>query len=388
MNHPTILAFSGHYLPGYKSGGPVQSVANIVDHLGAEFCFRVVARDRDIGDTRPYPDIAVGKWVGVGRGQVLYLDAAEQTITRIARIMRETPHDAVYLNSFFDPRFTILPLLSRLLGMVPRRPLIVAPRGELSRGALGLKSLKKRSYIAAAKALGLYDHVLWQASSNLEAEDIGKVFGANARVHIASNLPRAVLSGLDHPPRVVGQPLRVLFLSRISPMKNLQFAIDVLARVRVPVEFRIIGPVSDAAYWTECAQMIEALPPHIRVSYEGILPAPEVPSAMAQSDLFFLPTLGENFGHAIIEALGAGTPVLISDQTPWQDLAAAGCGWVEPLSNPNSYAAHIEGMFGQAPRDHDLRRKAALRYAQIFTENSTNLEDNRALFQSAIGGEP
>lgn len=384
MPRPTFLTFISNYLPGYKSGGPVQSVANIVDHLGDEFRFRIVTRDRDAGDTLPFPDIPTGEWTIVGRGHVLYLETAEQTLRRIARIMQETPHDGVYLNSFFHPRSTMLPLLASRLGMAPRRPVIVAPRGEFSPGALGLKLAKKRAYITAAKTLRLYDRVLWQASSSREAEDIQAVFGAKARIHIASDLPRAVQSGLDYLERGPGQPLRVLFLSRISPKKNLKFALEILTRVRVPLVFTIVGPVSDAGYWAECKRLIQTLPPHIRVNYQGSVPAPDVPKVMARNDLFFLPTLGENFGHVIIEALGAGTPALISDQTPWQDFAAAGCGWVEPLGNPEIYVAHIEALFTQTPQELDARRQAAVRYARKFTQEGTNVQNNRALFQSAL----
>lgn len=381
-----ILTFTAYYLPAYKAGGPVQSIANIVDHLSDDFAFRIVTGDRDSGDTQPFTGITTGEWTRMGRAHTLYLDKGRLTLGKIARIMREVPHDAVYLNSFFQPRFTMLPLVAMRFGLVPRRPLIVAPRGEFSGGALGLKSAKKRIYIAAAKMLGLYRDVLWQASSSHEEADIKAVFGAQARIHIASDLPRAVQDRIDHPPRTRGQPLRVLFLSRISPMKNLKFAIEVLARVRVPVEFSIVGFVDTPEYWVECQRLIEALPPNIGVSYKGAVPAAEVPNVMAQNDLFFLPTLGENFGHVIIEALGAGTPALISDQTPWQDFAAAGCGWVQPLSNPDTYAAHIEALFEEVPRESASRRQAALRYARKFSEESANVEDNRALFRGAVLG--
>jgi glycosyltransferase involved in cell wall biosynthesis len=387
IRNPTILTFTAFYLPAYKAGGPVQSIANIVAHLSDDFCFRIVAGDRDSSDTHPFAGITAGEWTRVGRGHTMYLDNAGLTLGKIARIMREVPHDAVYLNSFFCPRFTILPLVAMRFGLVPRRPVIVAPRGEFSPGALGLKSAKKRIYIAAAKLLGLYRDVLWQASSSHEAEDIKAVFGVQARIHIASDLPRAVQDGLDHPPRTSGQPLRVVFLSRISPMKNLKFAIEVLAQVRVPVDFSIVGSVSDQTYWIECQHLIETLPSHVSVSYKGAVPTAEVPSVMAQNDVFFLPTLGENFGHVIIEALGAGTPALISDQTPWQDFAAAGCGWVEPLGNPGTYAAHIEALFAQTPQELNARRQAALGYARKLTEENANQEDNRTLFLSALHGD-
>jgi glycosyltransferase involved in cell wall biosynthesis len=296
--------------------------------------------------------------------------------------LRETPHDAIYLNSFFHPRSTTLPLLAQRLGLAPRRPVIVAPRGEFSPGALDLKRRKKMAYIAFVKTLGLYRNVLWQASSTHEEDDIRAVFGARARVRIASDLPRAVHGGAGHVPRAPGQPLRVIFLSRISPMKNLMFALEVLAKVAVPVEFSVVGYIATPAYWSECSHLIATLPPHIHVRSHGSVPAPEVPKVLAQHDLFFLPTLGENFGHVIIEALGAGTPALISDRTPWQDFAADGCGWVEPLSTPEAYVEHIETLFAETSQEASLRRQAAIRYARRFTEESTIIDDNRRLFQS------
>ena len=36
------------------------------------------------------------------------------------------------------------------------------------------------------------------------------------------------------------------------------------------------------------------------------------------------PTRGENFGHVIPEALSAGTPILLSDQTHWEQDASLG----------------------------------------------------------------
>ena len=51
--------------------------------------------------------------------------------------------DLVYLNSVFSPLFTMLPLLSQRLRLIPCRPILLAPRGELAPGALAIKPLKK-----------------------------------------------------------------------------------------------------------------------------------------------------------------------------------------------------------------------------------------------------
>ena len=165
-------------------------------------------------------------------------------------------------------------------------------------------------------------------------------------------------------------------------MKNLTFALEVLARVTVPVDLSVVGPIGIPDYWTECRRLMEALPPHINVRYHGSVPAGEVPKVLAQHDLFFLPTLGENFGHVIIEALGTGTPALISDRTPWQNIAEEECGWVEPLSAPDAYVERIETLFTETPPQASLRRQAAVRYAHRFAEQSKIVDDNRRLFQS------
>ena len=50
-------------------------------------------------------------------------------------------------------------------------------------------------------------------------------------------------------------------------------------------------------------------------------------NAYLRADLFVLPSLSENFGMAIAEALAAGTPVISTKGTPWRRLESEGAGW-------------------------------------------------------------
>ena len=135
--------------------------------------------------------------------------------------------------------------------------------------------------------------------------------------------------------------IRLVFLSRIDRMKNLDFALAVLSKCETPVRFDIYGPVTHQDYWRECQRHMTALPPHIEVRYHGAIANSDVSRTLAAYDLFFLPTLGENFCHAIFDALEVGLPVLISDQTPWRDLEEMEAGWSLPLSDPSVFAAAI-----------------------------------------------
>ena len=55
----TILCFVDYYLPGYKAGGPIQSIANLVENLGDEFEFYIICNDRDQLDRQPYANVPI-----------------------------------------------------------------------------------------------------------------------------------------------------------------------------------------------------------------------------------------------------------------------------------------------------------------------------------------
>ena len=92
---------------------------------------------------------------------------------------------------------------------------------------------------------------------------------------------------------------------------------------------------------------------------------------MQQLHLFVLPTTGENFGHSILEALLAGRPVLISDQTPWLGLTAKKTGWDLPLSDPAAFAAVITEVAGWDQSVFDQWAQSAWQFAQKFVSDPT-----------------
>jgi len=166
-------------------------------------------------------------------------------------------------------------------------------------------------------------------------------------------------------------------------MKNLQFALEVLLRVRTRVCFNIYGPKEDCAYWKKCEKTISSLPSNISVTYNGEVRHDDVVRSIGGNDLFFLPTCGENFGHVIFEALDAGMPVLISDRTPWVDLEEAKVGWAIPLDNLQKYVDVIHEVSGWgADKFADVNGRAKA-YARARAEEPNALFANRVLFLAA-----
>jgi len=314
-------------------------------------------------------------------------------LRNLLSIFRTTPHDLIYLNSFFDLRFTQQVLLARRLGWLDNRPVVLAPRGEFSEGALQIKRYRKMIFLRTWRAFGFHKIVTWQASSDLELADIHRqMFGGGPVVKagpivIAPDLsPPKAAGDANHPllKRTSGSQLRVCFVSRISRMKNLDYALRVLSGVRVPLTFTIYGPLEDSEYWRECQALIAALPPNITAVYEGTLRHDEVKSAMEQHDVFFLPTRGENFGHVIHQALNAGLLVLISDRTPWRDLEQHCVGWALPLQIQQRFVEILEYLAGWAPSRLTEVSESARRYAIRTSEREETVEANRRLFRHAL----
>jgi glycosyltransferase involved in cell wall biosynthesis len=387
---PSVLTFALGYLPGYDYGGPVRTLANMVSELGDELSFHIVTRDRGVLDQEPYGGIKPGAWHAVGKAQVYYASPARMTLRTVRTLLRDVPHDVLYLNSFFDPRFALLPLLARRFEGVPRRPVIIAPRGQFTQGALALKRWKKRPFLTLATVSRIYDDLTWHASTSQEAVDIRRVLGRVAeRVMIAPNvaiLPErapAPVSASDSPLANSCGALRVVFFSRISRMKNLEYALYVLARVSVPVHLSICGAVTDPAYWTQCETLIRALPAHVTAEYCGEIAPDAVPGMLARHDLLLLPTRGENFGHVIFESLAAGTPVIISDRTPWPPDELGACT-VIPLDQPDAYIRAVEVAHSQLPAHRFAARLAAVDIARRSVACNHARELNRALFHSVL----
>jgi glycosyltransferase involved in cell wall biosynthesis len=400
-----VIILLGTYMPGYKAGGPVRSVANLVGSLGEEFKFKIVTLDRDMGDTLPYAGVAKGRWVHLGSAEVMYLSPGWGGFFRLIALIRSLDsHSVLYLNSLFSRRFSIIAMVLLRLGICSPKCVVLAPRGEFSQGALKIKRKRKLFYIRLSSWLGFYRGVIWHASTTLEEADIRRAMQNLSFVRITDELPsnwkmhkssntcvvataKDIHLLLEHvqgeKPRKVAGRLRTVFVSRISPMKNLLFALRMLQGVSGDISFDIYGPLESSEYWNQCRRMICKLPQNIWVRYMGTVQHDRVREVFAEHDLLFLPTLGENYGHVICEALSAGCPVLISDQTPWRDLRQRGAGWDVPLAETERFRAILQQCVDADEEWYAALVIGAKEYAKKAASDPAILEENRRIFRYA-----
>ncbi len=379
-----VFCVADYFLPGYLGGGPITTINNLRKALLGKVDFSVYTRDRDLGSIEAYSEIIANKWISVPEGFVYYASPDNFGAWEIIRMIRSRKYDIIYFNSFFSAKGSIFPLL--LLKLLNCKiQVLLAPRGEFSLGALALKSYKKKFYLVFSKIIKLYNNISWHASSPIEAEDISKIFpNADKKIFIAGdpvcieNSYPALMS-----PRKESGRLRIVFVSRISPMKNIDYLLDILSSLSAPVQLDIYGPIEDEIYWKHCIELIKKLPSNIQVVLNGPISPNMVSSVFAKYDYFLFPTRGENFGHVIFECLRAGTPVLLSDRTPWMP-DDTGAVSVISLDNISGWREAILRIVEMSHEEHECLRFGAISYANTYAKYESTKNDNFEIFSKAL----
>ena len=345
--------------------------------------FSIVTLNHDLGDKEPYPDVTARVWSEVGSARVMYVDSSDMTLRFVQRLLENGQYDVVYLNSFFSPRFSIIPMLAHRFSRTTST-LLMAPRGEFSSGALELKSFKKRMFISIGKLVGLFKGVKFHASTIMEAEDIWRAIGSEYKVEIAKDLPDLSVPEI---PKIVNSCenrksiLKVCFISRIVPKKNLDYAIKVLKQCQGEIEFSIYGSKEDEDYWKLCEGLLSELPDNISSSYCGTLHPSMVKKALLSYDTFLFPTRGENFGHVIAEALLSGVFPLISDQTPWRQVEELNIGRTIRLTNMQGFVEELERFCSLSVSERYNIKLDVQKKALPLVINEEDVKANKRLFK-------
>ena len=375
-----VLVFIDWYLPGYKAGGPIQSIVNLVRNLEKEFDFFIVTSNIDLDEPEPYTGIVFNSWIQNGNHQVIYLDQKNQNFQKYRELLSEREYDCIYFNSMFSPNFTLKPLL--LTYKFPKIKVILAPRGMLGKGALQIKKRKKLFFLNLFKFSGIYRRITWHATTEPEASRIRIQFGLNSRILIAPNL--SAINSNDIPMKYKEEDdLNLYTLSRISSIKNLKGALEYLGNVnlRYKISFTIIGPIEEEQYWLECQEQIKKLPENIHVKHLGAIPNHLLKERLKDQHFMLLPTFHENYGHVIMESWQNGCPVIISDRTPWANLLEKNIGFDISLAESSEFINAIERAAAMNNLEFQKWSRASYVFAKAKTQDPASLEKYRRLFQ-------
>lgn len=370
----------GRYLPGYKDGGPVRSIKNLTDFLGEEYEFKILTSDRDHGDKKPYADIKVNGWNQVGKAKVYYVPPAGFSYKIIKTLTDEA--DLLYVCGCFND-YAIKILILNRIGLI-KVPVVVAAMGLFSPMEFRLKYWKKKLFTVVFNLTGMFKNIYWSATSELEISEIRQqVQAVDNQFFVAEDLPRRISFEYIEKKKQKGE-LEVVWISRITPKKNLKGAVVILQKVKGIVHFTIYGPIHDEKYWRECQIELQKLPSNVTWSYKGNIESEVVIEVLKQYHVFLFPTLGENFGHVIQEALSAGCACILSDQTPWKNLNEIGVGAVYPIYAIEQYVETLNRYINMDEAEINVIANAAFKYAYEKCNEKEKETGYRKIFELEI----
>lgn len=377
-----ILILVDWFVPGYKAGGPIQSCKNFVKAFKDEYDLYIITSDRDIGDTIPYKGIQLNHWIKYDTTvNIYYASNKKLNFSVMGKLISEVQPDYIHLNNMFSPNFTIIPLLLKLSKKIKGK-IILSPRGMLQDGAMNFKTTKKKLFLTVFRFFKIPQKITFHATDDQEKKDIVKYFPEASHIFVAGNFSSAI--DLEWAPviKVPGE-LKLIFLSRISPKKNLLYVLKLLAEnsFKATIILDIAGSIEDKVYWEECKDTIKRMPSNVHVTYLGSIRNDEIYETYSHYHVFILPTLGENFGHAIFEAFLAGKPVLISDKTPWKNLSYNKAGYEIPLSEPMKFKEVIQIFADLNQGGYNLWSRSAYSYAKQYQAASETKSKYKEIFK-------
>ncbi len=237
-----------------------------------------------------------------------------------------------------------------------QRPTVMSVHGALASWCLRRSAWKKRASLLAYESKNLRTASCIHALSTGEESDI-RGFGLRQPVAVIPNgLDEAWLhlpGDADAFRKAFGIPADkrvMLFLGRISPVKNVHAAVEALGKLGDRARdwvFVVAGP-DEFGYSQTVKSAVDFYCLGERVVFTGPIEGQMKRDAFACAELFVLPSLTEGSPMVVLEALGANVPVLTTTGTPWSELVTQGCGWwVDSSADP--LASALEEALAKSP---------------------------------------
>lgn len=359
------------FLPAFRAGGPIRSIANLVDQFNMVE-YWIFTSDHDVTGIS-LDNIDTGQWTDYNAHTKVWYAKKGHTSQQLTRQIEIIQPDIIFMVGLYSWYFTMVPLL---FCKASRK--ILSVRGMLHPGALGQKNSKKKLYIRTLKLFGLQNRIWFHATDAEEKAYIQNQFGQNARVEIAGNIPmQSSFTSIN--PKRTGE-LKLVTLALISPMKNILAVLKALHMVESRVSYEIYGAIKDDEYWEQCMAEIRKLPGHIKVDYKGVIPFNEIKSALVSNHIFIMPSESENFGHAIYEALASGRPVITSRNTPWNHLRERCAGINVDPKDTNQIAEAINYFAMMDEETLELWSENAVGYSNEKFDLQKTLKDYERMF--------
>lgn len=363
-----------HVIPAIAAryGGPSAAITAMCAHLRARAIDAVIATTDADGDGRL--DVPLDRettWEGVPTWffkrdfseAFKYSRGLSQWLSRHVR-----DFDVVHIHAWLSHAPLAAARVCRRDGV----PYIVRPLGTLASWSLGRKAWRKRFLLSVAGRSALHDAAAIHCTTDEEWRDLESSFGLQRGfvIPLGVDLPESV----DRDPHVP----YVLAMSRLAPKKNFEALIDAFVETRTASgkAWRlIIAGSGDDAYQRQLAAQVAARSADDVIQFAGWVSGEQKQQLLSGASLFALPSKHENFGLAVLEAMAAGCPVVISRDVQLADAVQnASAGWTVETDGPSLRLA-----LEQAMSDASMREARGIAARALAARYSWNAVANRLI---------
>ena len=253
-----------------------------------------------------------------------------------------------------------------------RKPIIMSPRGSFCEWCLAQGSKFKKLWMKTViNPFG--NHVHWHATSEAEKEDILKLF-PKSQVHVVPNGTDLdsfsnvnTLDKTTYANKYIGKELTpskiIVSMGRLHKVKGFDILIkSFIAVIKTHSDAILLIAGKDVGEKENLETLVREHGLENSIYFVGEVSDQDKIDFLGNADLFVLSSHTENFGNVYVESLAAGTPIVASTGTPWQEVEEANCGkWVE-----NSVEETSSAILDMLEKDRKKMRVNARKLAQKY----------------------
>jgi len=360
------------FYPATVYGGPIFSTLYTCESLSSIDSVEVYVSTTNTNRDSKL-DVEKNKWVKFGKDFfVKYYDETKIdkfSLPLFLNVWKDIKSsDVVHLQGIFSTPTPVALLYALLF----RKPVILSPRGSFCEWCLAQGSRFKKLWMKLViNPFG--NHVSWHATSVAEKEDILKLF-PKSNVYVVPNGIDThsfghvnILLRSEYTKQYIGKeatPSKVIVsMGRLHKVKGFDILITSFKEVlKNHPDAMLFIAGKDVGEKKNLETLVQELELKESVYFVGEVSDQEKIDFLGNADLFVLPSHTENFGNVYVESLAAGTPIVASTGTPWQEVEEADCGkWVD-----NNVEKTAKAMLEMLEKDRDQMRVNARRLAKKY----------------------
>ncbi|MCS4185177.1 glycosyltransferase [Salinibacter ruber] len=290
--------------------------------------------------------------------------------------------DAAHVHGLFNP----VSSLSAHIGNVKTVPTIMRPFGTLSRYTFSRRSTLKQLYFTLLDRPALRRAAAVHFTTEAERDEANRL---SINVEDRSAVVPPPWRGEARAPDMKEKADRptVLYMSRLHPKKNVQGLLRAWVQVvadRPDAQLWVAGD-GDDAYVQQLHDTVAAHGLGDSVSFLGFVSGDEKERVLREAWAFALPSHQENFGVAVLEAVAAGPPVVISGEVQLRSFVEShDLGVVVDRTDPSAIAAGLRSVLSDEAGRRRVAEEGPAAVRETFSVGRVGRE-LRALYGEVVG---